>query len=96
MAGAQGLKMNVFVYVLRSHADQNFYVGITNDLRERYRRHCKGRVQLTKARRPLELIYKEVFVNYETARKRERFLKGFSGKEFLKSLRERGGIGIRA
>ncbi|MGH7983078.1 MAG: GIY-YIG nuclease family protein [Candidatus Udaeobacter sp.] len=46
-----------YVYVLRSQADHQFYVGLTRDLPARLRAHNDGRVNSTKKRRPFELVY---------------------------------------
>ena len=34
--------MNFYVYILQSEKDQSFYIGQTNDLMERLRRHSRG------------------------------------------------------
>jgi hypothetical protein len=48
-----------YVYVLRSEKDSNFYVGYSNDLRRRLKAHQNGRVESTKKRLPVKLIYWE-------------------------------------
>jgi len=44
-----------------------------------------GRVNSTKNRRPLKLIYYEACINEEDARRRERYLKSGMGKKYLKN-----------
>ncbi len=48
-----------YTYVLISEKDGNFYVGYTKDLKQRFELHNKGRVDSTKDRRPLKLLYYE-------------------------------------
>jgi len=64
-----------YVYVLKSSADGNFYVGSTKDLRRRFRLHNAGKIYSTKNRIPLELVYYEAYQSESDARKREHNLK---------------------
>ena len=48
-----------YTYVLQSKKDDKFYVGFTKDLKLRFEKHSKGRVESTWDRRPLTLIYYE-------------------------------------
>jgi len=72
-----------YTYVLQSELDGNFYVGYTKDIKLRFEQHEKGKVNSTKERRPLKLIYYEACVNQEDALQRERYLKTYNGKRFL-------------
>ena len=74
------MKNNYFTYVLRSQTDHKFYVGFTKDLENRLDQHSGGKVQSTKIRRPLNLIYYEVCFNKEDAIHREQYLKSSYGK----------------
>jgi len=51
----------------------------------RFEQHQKGRVESTKNRRPFKLIYYEACLIKEDAIKREKYLKTFYGKMFLKN-----------
>ncbi|MEY2563401.1 MAG: putative endonuclease [Verrucomicrobiota bacterium] len=64
-----------YVYVLRSLADRQFYVGLTNELPARIEFHSRGLVTSTKRRRPLELIYWEGCLDRSDAAQREKYLK---------------------
>lgn len=75
----------VYVYVLRSGRDRQFYVGFTADLKQRMREHNQGRVFSTRARVPLELVYYEACQNQQDATRRESYLKTAWGKRFIKS-----------
>jgi putative endonuclease len=72
-----------YTYVLKSEADKEFYSGFTKNLKLRFEQHCKGKVESTKDRRPLNLIYYEACLKEEDALKRERYFKTYNGKRFL-------------
>ena len=73
-----------YVYVLKSKKDGNNYTGYTKNLKLRFESHAKGEVPSTKERRPLELIYYEASLNQQDATHREKYLKTYYGKMFLK------------
>jgi len=73
-----------YTYVLRSLKDNRFYTGFTKEQKQRFEQHQKGRVDSTKDRRPLELIYYEACLDQKDATKREKYLKTYNGKMFLK------------
>jgi len=73
-----------YAYVLQSEKDMDFYVGFTKDLKLRFDQHDKGIVESTKDRRPLKLIYYEACLDQRDATKREKYLKTYHGKMFLK------------
>ncbi len=79
------VKKFYYIYVLRSDKDKDFYVGYTEDLKSRFEQHCNGQVSSTKQRRPLELIYSEVCLNKHDAMHREKYLKTYLGKQFLRN-----------
>jgi putative endonuclease len=67
-----------FVYVLRSKLDKSFYIGFTVDIQERIKKHNEGMVQSTRNKRPMELIYCEVYKARKDALIREKRLKRFA------------------
>jgi putative endonuclease len=73
-----------YTYVLKSIKDNMLYTGFSKDLKQRLELHNKGSVEATKERRPLELIYYEACVEKADAIKREKYLKSYHGKMFLK------------
>ena len=73
-----------FTYVLRSETDGKFYTGFTKNLKLRFEQHNKGLVESTKERRPFNLIYYEACLKQDDAIKREKYLKSYHGKMFLK------------
>ena len=54
--------------------DKQLYIGFTDNLRKRILKHNTGKVFSTKSRRPLKLIYFEVYLN--EPRKRPKVLRG--------------------
>ena len=74
-----------YVYILKSKKDGQFYAGYTADLKRRFELHNKGKVESTKYRRPLELVYYEVCLNKEDALHREKYLKTTYGKRYIRS-----------
>lgn len=72
------------VYVLKSKTDDNNYVGMTNNLKQRIDMHNSGRVFSTKNRAPLSLIYCESFLNRNDAAVREQFMKTGWGRNCIK------------
>ena len=64
-----------FVYIIKSLKYNRHYIGFTENLNERLRRHNKGDVKSTKFYGPWKLVYFEKFDNKKDARKREIFLK---------------------
>jgi putative endonuclease len=76
---------NYYVYVLQSDVDKNFYTGYTKDLQQRLVLHNNGRVNSTKRRRPLTLIYWEGCLSQQDATTREKYLKTAWGKRYLKN-----------
>jgi predicted GIY-YIG superfamily endonuclease len=71
----------VFVYLLRC-ADGTYYVGHTDNLAERVKRHNEGvAASYTARRRPVTVVYFESHGTAEAAIKRERQLKCWSSKK---------------
>ena len=74
-----------YIYILHSKKDQKFCAGFTNDLKLRLEQHNKGYVESTKNRRPLELIYYEACLDQDDSIRREKYLKTYHGKMFIKT-----------
>lgn len=64
-----------YVYVLQSLRDKKLYVGKTDNFKNRFSEHKKGKVPSTKDRRPLRFLYCEVCNNIKDATHREIYLK---------------------
>jgi len=74
-----------YIYVLLSRRDNNLYTGYTENLKSRFERHSKGQVLSTKNRRPFELVYSEACLDKKDAMHREKYLKTYLGKQFLRN-----------
>jgi putative endonuclease len=73
-----------YTYVLQSLKDKLYYTGFTENLKLRFEHHSKGQVESTQQRIPLKLIYYEACLHIEDAIRREKYLKAYHGKMFLK------------
>jgi len=74
-----------YTYILFSKKDNQMYTGSTSNLKLRLEQHQRGRVESTKNRRPLTLIYYEACINEADARRREKVLKSYRGKMFIRN-----------
>lgn len=75
-----------YVYVLQSLKDLRTYVGYTNDLDQRIKRHNSGFVKSTKNRLPVKLLFFESFDSSYDAKKRELYWKSGAGRRKLKNF----------
>lgn len=64
-----------YTYILKCR-DNSLYTGWTNDIDKRLKAHNDGKgAKYTKSRRPVELIYYEIYETKEEAMKREYAIK---------------------
>ena len=75
-----------YTYVLKSLKDGRYYIGATSNLEQRVIRHNAGGNVSTKHRRPLQLVYSEVYPTKEMAYQREKILKSYKGGVAFKNL----------
>ncbi len=64
-----------YMYILKSLKDNKLYIGSTKNIVERLKEHNSGKVESTKLRKPLKLVYFEGYANENEARHREQNLK---------------------
>lgn len=69
-----------------------FYIGITNNLPERFKEHTVGLTKSTEEFSLIKLVYCEKYKDKFEAAKREKQLKGWSSAK--KQLLISGGLGI--
>jgi putative endonuclease len=74
-----------YVYVLQSKINQSLYIGCTNNLRERFKKHNTGKSKYTADFRPWKLLYYEAGLNRKDAFRREKYLKSGYGRRWLKN-----------
>jgi len=77
-----------YTYILKSKKDDKLYVGYTKDLKNRTLLYNNGKVESTKNRLPLELIYYEACPSKKDAIKREKYFKTGFGRRFLNNRLE--------
>lgn len=84
-------QMTFTVYVIKSENTGKIYIGQTSDYENRIQRH-NGLLPVDKKSftykniGPWKLIYKEEYSTREEAIKREKELKSYRGREFIKNL----------
>ena len=75
------------VYALFSEKFNKIYIGFTTDMELRMKYHNEiSEKGWTHSFRPWKLIYFEEFQNKQEALKREKQLKSFRGREFIRNL----------
>jgi len=74
-----------YVYLLECDNDKSWYIGYTEDLKRRLMEHKSGFGCFTTSKKTnWRLIYYEAYLVKYDALGRERFLKGGSGRNYLK------------
>jgi len=74
-----------FVYLLECVKDNSWYIGYTSDLKKRIKDHQNGYgSRTTSLKTGWKLIYYECYLSKQDALGREKFLKGGSGRTYLK------------
>ncbi len=64
-----------WIYILKC-SDHSLYTGSTKNLAQRVQQHNQGRgAKFTRSRRPVELVYSEIFPSQSDAMKREHQIK---------------------
>ena len=77
-----------YIYIVRCK-DGSLYTGYAKDIEQRIAKHNSGQgAKYTKIRRPVELVYQEVFDTKSEAMKREYEIKTFSRQEKLQLISE--------
>lgn len=73
------------IYIIQSRKDKSLYIGFTERKPDdRLNDHNTSKVPSSKNKRPWDLIYYEGYKNKRDALGREKFLKGGSGRKYLK------------
>jgi putative endonuclease len=74
-----------YVYVLISKKDNKLYIGFSCELKKRIKEYKLGKVNSTRLRLPIELVYYESCLNKYDAIHREKYLKSGPGRKYLKN-----------
>ena len=81
-----GLAKMYFTYILYSLINNQYYIGCTNNLNDRIKRHNSGKVRSTKSYKPWKLVYKEAYNTLSEARKRESQIKSWHKRATIEKL----------
>ena len=76
--------MKYYTYVLHSPKYDKIYIGYTNNLQRRLYFHNKGIQGWTAKFIPWELVYYEEFNTKAEAMKREKELKSYRGRKYIR------------
>lgn len=75
-----------YVYILRSLKNNQYYIGSTDDIDSRLKRHNAGYVRSTKPYLPWSMIYFETHENRSQAVKREMEIKSWKSRARVEKL----------
>ena len=79
----EAIKGQFYVYLLQC-SDHSLYCGSTINLKNRLKEHNSGEAAAwTNKRRPVKLVYYEVYDSLVSARRREKQIKGWTIKKKL-------------
>jgi len=71
-----------YVYILRSEKDYSKYIGVTSDLKRRFRDHNSNQSKYSSSKSPFILLWYGAFSNKVRAYEFEKYLKSSSGYAF--------------
>jgi putative endonuclease len=81
--------MIYFVYVIINKA-KKFYIGQTSNLESRLARHNSilpsKKSSFTKTKGSWSILYKEIYNTRQAAKQREKQLKSYQGRKFIKNI----------
>lgn len=73
-------------YILKSEKTDRYYIGSTNNIESRLKRHNNGRNKSTKLGIPWKLVYSENFSTKQEAYRREFQIKSYKNGNVFKKL----------
>ena len=71
-----------YVYILISEKDKSKYIGVTSDLKRRFRGHNSNQSQYSSSKSPFTLVWYCAFTGKARAFEFEKYLKSSSGYAF--------------
>ncbi len=75
-----------YTYILISGKTGKYYIGSTNNVANRLKRHNQGYIRSTKAYRPWKLLYTEKYQTLGKARARENQVKNWTSRDAIEKL----------
>lgn len=78
------------LYILKNEETDRYYIGSTVNLERRIKQHKKGYTRTSRLLGTYKLVYKEEYNSIEQARRREKKLKSYKSKQYIKWLISKG------
>ena len=78
-----------YLYILKSLKDDSFYIGSTNNLTQRLKKHKQGLVKFTQSRLPIKLVHFEKFATLPEAHQRKLQIKKWKKRRAIENLIKR-------
>ena len=85
--------MTYVTYILRC-SDNSYYVGHTQDLGKRLRRHRRGEIRFTKNRLPIKVVLVEKYSTRGKAIKRELQIKKWKDRKAIETLIDKSKMAV--
>ena len=83
-----------FLYILKDN-NGKFYIGSTDDLKRRLKRHYLGHTQTTRNMKNPTLVFSQKFSSLQEARKIEARIKKLKRKDYIEKIIKDGYIKMR-
>ncbi|MDP6991184.1 MAG: GIY-YIG nuclease family protein [Candidatus Marinimicrobia bacterium] len=81
--------MKYYVYILKSKIKDWHYVGMSSNVKIRFKKHNDKKVKSTRNYAPFDLLLTEEFPDRISARHREKYYKtGFGKKVWMKKVKD--------
>ena len=78
--------IDVFIYILKLKGN-NYYCGITKDIKERLKQHAEGNSNYTSKHLPAQLVWSTKRNGYKEARKLEKTIKNTGVKKYYNKIK---------
>ena len=75
-----------YIYIIKSLSSERYYIGQTNNLEIRLKRHNDNNVTATKNRGPWEIVHFEEYQTRSEAMQRERYFKSLKSRKSIEKL----------
>ena len=79
-------KEKFYVYILQSLMDLSYYIGQCDDLDKRMSKHFDGMSKYTASKRPLRLVYFEIYTTRNESINREKQIKKMKSRKYIELL----------
>ena len=75
-----------YTYILKSFRSGRYYIGHTQNLEERLKRHQTGKVTATKNKGPWVIVYTEEYISKIEANQRELEIKSKKSRIYIEKI----------